>query len=453
MRRSRLIAYLIALVTLLSGALIFMSPDAGADTATPEIAFEGWFASSKPPAPVVPIPCSPVSIPTLDPRQPTPPCGPTSPGGAPTPQAKATGAYVVASAGGDAGDDAKTGGDTGWAAFQWDLSNQFEATVTKFEVTIAQLADNSGFNQGDTWKWDSKTIDQQTGAQKPAPPPPIQACNILEGWGSEAGSNPWDARPTDSAACVAPKSTTTLSNYKTTSTNNGTNTDTSTTTALFTFDVTSFAQSWVDGTGYGFVIRPGTPSQTSGLQPFQVTFSGYYDPGTSSQPCNVSGAPNCTTTVRTVPAPTVVFEFAPKPEEDFGGGDDFGSIDTGGDEFFEDITTTPGDEGGVLEAIPDLDIIPTDEGSAPLPEDLAGPVDSAGTPSNFGGRRTQPISTETGFPWIVLLLLPLAAVAFWGTGTALGPVGDPVPARRGGVSRVLAQRQAANGGSNSTPRY
>jgi hypothetical protein len=448
-RRSRLIANLIALTVLLCGALILTTPGAEADTANPEIAYEGWFARNRPPSAQVDTCFPPTSTLTTTTAR---PCGPVGAPAYPTPQAKATGAYVVASGGGDAGDDANTGGDSGWAAFQWDLSNQSGASVTKFEVSIAQLADNNGFNQGDTWKWDSKTVDRATGAQVPAPPPPIQACNVLEGWGSENGSNPWDARPTDSASCVPVKSTSTLANYKTTWTNSsGTNTDVTVTTALFTFDLTTFAQSWADGTGYGIVIRPGTPSTPSNLSPFQLTFSGYYDPGTSSQQCNVGGAPGCTTAPRTVPPPKVAFEFTPAVEDDFGGGDDFGDIDTG-EEFFEDITTT-GDEG-VLEAIPDIDIIPTDEGSEPLPEDIAVPsADDGATSSDLGGRTTRPISRDTGFPWIVLLLLPLVAIAFWGTGTALGPVGDPVPTRRGGVSRVLAQRQAANGGSDLHKRY
>ena len=433
MRRSRLIAYLIALVTLVCSALIVAPPGAEADTANPEIADEGWFARSKPPAPEVPIPCE---LHELNPTETPPPvgCGPTRPAQVLAPQAKATGAYVVASAGGETGDDANNGADTGWAAFKWDMFEWSGATVTKFEVSIAQLADNRGFNQGDTWR---------TG--DPTDPPLIQACNVLEGWGAEPGSNPWDARPTDGAECVAPKSISTVPVTLTTPPSS---------TAVFTFDLTTFAQSWVDGKGYGFVIRPGTPDVKT-VEPFQITLSGYYDPGRASPECNSpTDIPNrpCTTEPRNVPEPKVVFQFTPPVEDDFFDDDDPGDIDTGGDEFFEDITTTAGEEG-VLEAVPDLDIIPTDEGSELLPEDIPAPADDSGGAADIGGGATQPISRDTPFPWIVLLLLPLAVIAFWGTGTALGPVGDPVPARRGGVSRVLAQRQAANGGSEFPTRY
>ncbi|HEX2040305.1 MAG TPA: hypothetical protein VHF47_11310 [Acidimicrobiales bacterium] len=423
LRRSRLIAHLIALAALVSGAFIVSSPGAGADTAQVGYADEGWFARNKPTAPQVEIPCeTPTGTAVTIPNQ---GCGPVAPTQVPTPQSKPTGAYVVSSAGGDASDRSNTGGDTGWAAFSWDIFDYIGASVTKFEVKLAQAVDNNGRNSGDTWVWGSSPT-----------PPPIQACNILEGWASEPGSNPWETRPLAGTACVVPTAVTSV-----TTTGTGSSPPT-TTTAVFTFDLTSFAQSWLDGTGFGVVIRPGTPTTKTELAPFQLTFSGYNDAPTSNNQCSAPGGVGCATTKPVLPQ--VIFEFTPAPEDDFGD-DDLGDLDTDGEEFFEDIVS---DDEGTFEAVPELDIIPTDVGSEPLPEEAPQEVQDVALPSTEQGR-TRPIS-NTPFPWAILILLPLAVVAFWGTGTALGPMGDPVPARRGGVSRVLAQRQAANGGSDLT---
>ena len=404
MRRSRLLIFLTATATVLSGAFAFTGSGAGAETATAGIAYEGWYDRFKDEdVQVDPTPVCPTVGQVTG-------CGPVSPGDSPAPRSKATGGYVVASSGGDASDEAD-GGDTGWAAFQWDMLEYTDATVEKFVVSLTLGEDNGNRNFGDTY----------TGTETL---PPIQACNVLEGWGSDPGANVWKTRPKVSDQCII-----------------ATNADGSpqTTGRTIRFDVTSFAQTWVEGKGFGIVIRPGTPSTKTNLSPFQLTFSGYYDGPTNSQGCSTPAAtPTCSTTSPT--APVVTFEYTPPVEEDFGSFDD---AFAGGE--FEDITTT---DGGVLQAVPDIDVIPTDQGSDPLPEeapvDTAAPTELAG-PST--GRRARPISTDTSFPWAVLLLLPLMALAFWGTGTALGPVGDPVPARSGGVSRVLAQRQAAGGGS------
>jgi hypothetical protein len=444
-RRTKLLTYLIALITLLTGALVFLPPGASADTAQLEIANEAWFGRYKLEDPqvdtCVPGPTGPTPV---IPSTTTQPCGPTSPGDSPAPQSKATGHYVVASAGGEAGDD-EGEGDTAWAAFQWDTFDYFGATAEKFVVTLHQGIDRSGRNQGDTY---------------PSRPVFIQACNILEGWSGEPGPNPWDAKPKVSNSCIVP----TVDPAK---------------PLEFTFDVTSFADSWLAGTGHGFVIRPGTPQKTKDLEPFQITFAGYYDPGTEPPTCNPIGAPSpggtpvttvpSTTTTVTVPpvtvpqqqttceerktppapAPKVTFAFTPAAEDEFEDFDDFG----GDEEIFEDVDL--GDDD-ILEAETDLDVIPTDIGSEELADDAVPTDDVAGdvaVPVDTEGR-TRPISSnrETPFPWIILLLLPLAAVAFWGTGTALGPMGDPVSARRGGVSRVLAERQAAHRGSDFETR-
>lgn len=399
MRRSRVLTSLIAVASLAPSAVLLLgTPGADADTATPEPADEAWFARYRPENPVVDT-CPPVPV-TAPQQSPVtvPPCGPVqTPAPYASPQSKQTGHYVVSSAGGDTGDGAASG-DTGWAAFSWDMSPYQGATVTKFIVTLSHANEREGRNQGDTWVAGQPIF--------------LQACNIFEGWGGEPGANPWDARPKEESRCVAP----TITGRK------------------FTFDVTSFAQSWVEGAGYGIVVRPGTPS-TGSVQPFQITFAGTHDEFTRNTP---------PTSIPQV----VTFEYLPAVEEDFGDGD-FGSIDGGGDEFFEDITTT---DGGVLEAIPDLDVIPTDVGSEELGSDATSVAEVVAGESDLTApstsRRTRPISADTGFPWLVLLLLPLAALAFWGTGTALGPMGDPVPARAGGVTRVLAERHVASRGTD-----
>lgn len=460
-RRTRLLTYLIALITLLTGALVFVPLGASADTAELEIANEAWFGRAKgeDPQSNTCIPSSSETPVTQDPSTPvddeynrttTRPCGPLSPADFPAPNSKATGHYVVASAGGEAGEsDAQ--GDIGWAAFQWDTFEYLGATADKFEVRLHLGLDrcapppgttNTCENQGDTYHGQAGELV-----------PPIQACNILEGWGAEPGPNAWITKPKVGAQCIVPKQN--PANLR-----------------EFIFDVTSMADSWLEGTGHGFVIKPGTPDKTKNLPPFQITFSGYYDPGTESAGCNPVGVPQTGVTplppppvvgyptvdpqtvdpracTRTPPGvlPKVSFAYTPAPEDEFEDFDDFG----GEEEIFEDFDA--GDD--TLEADPDLDVIPTDVGSDELSEDIAVDDGAAGDLVDATGTGpTRRISTDrdTPFPWIVLLLLPLLAVAFWSTGTALGPMGDPVSTRRGGVSRVLAERQAAHRGSETRNR-
>lgn len=392
MRRTRVLANLIAAVSLGgAGLLIVTSPTAGADTATPGYAYEGYFARNRPPAPQVDIPCTETNV--------RPQCGPASPATPPTPQAPDTGAYVVSSAGGVTGDRSDASGDTAWAAFSWDVFGQLGATVEKFVVTLTQTPQTN--DPGTSRRND--TYNHSLGT----PPPPIQACNIVVPWSAAPGANAWEDRPQSDTNCVVP----TVNADK------------------FTFDLTSMAQSWVEGTGFGILIMPGRPgnagatTQTGAdgdtVSPFQITFSGYET--------TITGA------LKEQVVPKVAFEFTPAPEDDLGG--DLGGGGGGGD-FFEEIITDGG--GGGLEALPELDVIPTDVGSAPLPE-AAPPAEESAAPTT----RTRPISRDAGFPWIALLLLPFIAMAFWSTGTALGPVGDPVPAREGGVTRVLAHRHGS----------
>lgn len=415
MGRKSLLIFLTATATAVSGVFILRGPVASAETAAPEIAYEGWYDRFRDEdIQVDPNTNNTNTVCTIVGQTTTAGCGAVSPGDSPSPRSKSTGAYVVASSGGDASDEAD-GGDTAWAAFQWDLLEYQGATAERFVVHLTLAEDNNNRNNGDTY----------TGTETL---PPIQACNVLEGWGSDPGANAWRTRPPVSTQCIAPTNP------------NGTP---QTTGRTIRFDVTSFAESWLDGSGFGLVIRPGTPASRTNLQPFQLTFSGYYDAPANSSGCSAPVPVNCTTTSPTPPA--VTFEFTPAADdEDFGGFEDFGG---GGEEFFEDITTG----GGTLEPVAGIDVIPTDEGSPPLPEEVAATASGEATAelaAEGSGGRSGLISAEPSFPWAILFLLPLIALAFWGTGTALGPNGDPVPARTGGVSRVLAQRQAAQRGTD-----
>lgn len=367
-RRPLLRILRVAFALVLLGALAVTGMPAQAEVAEPGIAIEGWFARSKPRPPEVEVPCPPEPLPP-----PPTGCGPVNTGEIPAPQSPDQGAYVTASAGGDAGRQ-DTSGDIGWQAYQWDLLSYLGATVQRFVVTFTQAPDNQGDTPG---------------------PWPIQGCNIVAPFGAAAGSNPWPDRPTiDDSTCVVPKV-----EGKT-----------------FTFDVTQFAETWVKGTGYGLAIVPGTPTQSSGLPPFQITFAGY-----------ASKAENAAAVI-----PKATFEYVPAAGFDFdagGGFDDFGGGDLSSD--FESF-----------EPDPSIDVFPTDVGSDPVDSgEIAAPVpdDTADAP-----RRARPAaSQDPGFPWIGWLLLPLGLGLFFTTGTALGPAGDPVLPRRGGLSRLMERRRAA----------
>ncbi len=352
-------------VALLAAVAAGGSIAAGAQAQTdgPLGTIEGWFSRAKERAPQVETPA-----------------GPVSPGEMPAPQAPDTGAYVVSSLGGNAGPDQ---GDTGWAAFQWDLLDAMGGTVERFEVTFTQAPDNR--------------LDHGT--------PVFQACTIIEPWGAAPGSNPWVDRPTPACAeAVVPEQG-----------------EDGAGRATYTFDLTEMAQGWVDGEGFGVVLVPGTPDQDSGLPAFQLTLAGY---------ANASDA-------RDEVRPRVVFEFSGGLDDGFGegGGDGFG-FDGGG--F---------DGGGFADPAPfdpqdGIDVFPDDVGSVPLPEDEAAGGDETAAPAPGPSRpRTVP-AANTGFPLAGWLLVVVAAAAFWASGTALGPAGEPVPVREGGVSRLLARRRS-----------
>lgn len=367
--RAPLLRFLLAAVGLLALGAVVVGAPAEAETVDPGIAIEGWFARNKPRSPEVEVPCPP-------PPLPPPPtgCGPVNPGEVPAPQSSDKGAYVTASAGGEAG-RSDTAGDIGWQAYQWDLLSYIGATVEEFVVTFTQAPDNKGDSPG---------------------PWPIQACNIIAPFGAAPGSNPWPDRPTiEDSTCVVPKVE----------------------GRTFTFDLTRFAQTWVKSTGYGIAIVPGTPTQRSGLPPFQITFAGY-----------ATNASN-----RREVVPKVRFTYTPAAGFDFDAGGGFGSLDAGVDLGSFD--------GGGFTANPSIDVFPNDVGSAPLTDTTAA---SPAPTSDASPRVVRPAtSRDPGFPWYGWLLLPLALGLFLGTGTALGPAGDPVLPRRGGLSRLIERRRAA----------
>ena len=234
--------------------------------------------------------------------------------------------------------------------------------------------------------------------------PVVQACDVVEPFGAAPGANPWEAKPAVScASSVAPTTGTDDAGRDT-----------------YTFDVTDLAERWIEVESYGLAIVPGSAEQASGYPPFQLTLAGY----------------NSTAADAEAVRPAVVFEFS--AADDLGGG------------F--------GDGGGVaapapFEPTPDLDVLPDDVGSAPLPavdvpaEDAAGGGETAAPPAR--DVPTSPVGSSTGFPWFALLLLPTGLLAYWALGTVLGPAGEPLPTREGGVRRLLAQRRAAAAGPAS----
>jgi hypothetical protein len=321
------------------------------------------------------------------PDTPVRPGGEVAPVNPPAPQAP-DGAFVVSSAGGSEGADQ---GDVGWAAFEWDVLDALNGTADQFVVTFTQEPDNRG----------------DFGTAK------VQACNIAAAWAGNAGANPWPDRPfADCSQAVKPTVGKAGGN------------------ATYTFDLTPLAQTWVEGKGYGAAFVPGVPGgEDQPLTPFQLTFAGYSSPSGSSV------------------APSVTFRFTPG-EDPFAGGEDAPSL-----ELSSEPSIGSDDSGGLAPA-GDLDLIPTDEGSepdlTPAPSETSGGGES-GAGDQVAAPRTQPVSRDTGFAMALLLLLPLAALAFWSTGTALGPAGEPAPVRQGGVSRVLAERRAARAAGELPP--
>lgn len=236
--------------------------------------------------------------------------------------------------------------------------------------------------------------------------PVIKGCNIVVPFGVGEGSNPWDDRP--AIDCNSAKVPVIKGN-------------------IVTFDVTSMAKSWADGTGFGLAIVPGLPGASAVVGdparraetfPFQISFINSNKADANRNP--VPGRAKAE------------IEYTPAAEEDFGdgGGDDFGLA-------VDDFST---DETG----LGDVDAFESsgsgDEFASGGLDDAPTSVKSAGT-SRPGARLVG--SSRPGFSWGLLLLLPLLILAVWGAGSALGPLGDPVPVRQGGVGRLVARRRAA----------
>lgn len=330
----------------------------GAEVAEAVVNYQTWYFRAEPVAPVVVGPQGPVQPVTNE--QINPPN-------------QVPGGYVVASAGGEPGGN-EGQGDVAWSAFQWDLTSAQGGAIDEFIVTLTQAPDGRG--DGGT--------------------PVIQACNIATVWAASPTSNAWAARPASDCSVAIPPTEGTANGRKT-----------------FTFDLTSLAKGWLDGTGNGVMIVPGNPTVPPPLTPFQLTFAGYDHAEATARP-------------------QVTFRYTPA------GGSS--SLDSGG---LGDLSIGTDLATGDLTAAPGIDVFPTDVGSAPVTP-AASPAGGGGTAAAPTVGRARPAaSTSGGFPLAGWLLVPLALIAFWGTGTALGPAGDPILAREGGVSRVLAARRAA----------
>lgn len=318
---------------LLATLLLVVTPTGGgAQEAEPPLSYEGWFFRAKPPSPQVETPAGPVS---------------PGPGVPPAPQAP-DGSFVVSSAGGAPG-DTDTGGDTGWAAFQWDVFEAAGGTVEEFVVVLTQ----DPVNRGDTPN---------------AAEAPIQACNIVAAWAAAPAANPWDERPTsDCAGAVVPTVEERDGHLR------------------FTFDLTEMAATWVEGTGHGAVIRPGGPDVQPPIAPFQVTFAGASTTAEEAEQVR----------------PRATFRYS-------GGLDDLGG-DLGGD-FGGDLGGGGGsfDLGGD----PGMDVFPDDVGSAPLPEsgaDQAAAPATGGGPVTPASSTAPGIPTAA---WLLAPLAIAAFVAF-----------------------------------------
>ena len=353
----RILPVAIAAFAAVTTAITLGATGTGADTADASANYQTWYFRAEPVAPVLPAPQGPLQ-PVTNEQITTP--------------NQIVGGYVVSSAGGEPGGN-EGQGDLAWSAFQWDLLPAQGGAIDEFVLTLAQAPDGRG----------------------DAGPPVIQACNIATVWAASPTSNAWAARPASDCSVAVPPTEGTANGRKT-----------------FTFDLTSLAKGWLDGTGFGVMIVPGNPTVAPPLTPFQLTFAGYDHPEVTARP-------------------QVTFRYTPAAGSSLDGGG-FGDLSIGAD-----LAT------GELVPVPGLDAIPTDVGSGPLtPAAPAG--GSGGGTAPAPSVRTRPVaSSGGGFPGAGWLLVPLALIAFWGTGTALGPAGDPILAREGGVSRVLAARRAA----------
>lgn len=377
---------------LLGAAFSLSSGPAGAVSTSLGFSQEGTFWRVQQRAPIVDVPCNP---PIPQDR-----CGPASPGPTQSP-AVPEGTVAVGHAGGLVeGEGNDPYGDQYWAVFELDLlSVEGLDTVDKLELTL--------FKSGDgRYDFGAATV---------------MACNVVTPFGVSEGTNPWADRPKIDCSAAKPAVVAPVNGQ-----------------LSFTFNVTDYASTWVAGTGYGVAIVPGVPGSTqvvndtarlADVAPFQITFiaNGKLD-GNKPHPFRARA------NLRYEPSEDDDFGFGDGGDLSFGLGgdiDDFGSL--------EDFSADGGEFAADFGAV-----------------DAGGGEDATGADGTATRGRTLPTrqaSSSPGFPWAVLLLLPLVGIAFWGTGTALGEAGDPTLPRQGGVSRILARRRAeATAMSDPTPR-
>jgi len=272
---------------------------------------------------------------------------------------------------------------------------------------------SAGADQGDTgwivFEWDllsyiGATVNRFEATFTQAPDnrgdfgtPVIQGCDVVEPFGAAPGPNPFEDRPVVSCSSAVVPTAGTDGNGR----------------ATYTFELTDLATRWVEGESYGLAILPGTPEQESGFGPFQLTLAGY----------------NSTAEEAPEVRPRVVLEFTPAGDGGLGSALDAGPA-----------APAP------FEPTADVDVFPDDVGSQPLPTPDAGADtgdETAAPPAQ--DVPTAPVSRSDGSAWFVLWLLPLGLVGYWVLGTVLGPAGEPLPVRQGGVTRLLAHRRAGAG--------
>lgn len=395
MHRSRPLIWAarVGLVAIVAGTLAsFATGPAQAAIVDVPFTQEGTFWRTQQRAPIADIPCNP---PVPQDR-----CGPASPGPTQSPEVPEATVAVGHSGGTVAADGGDAYGDQYWAVFEIDLLSAGDIeNIDKLVLSLSRFGE----------------------ARSDFGPANVMACNVVTPFGASEGTNPWADRPAIDCSAAKPGVADPRG-------------------GPYTFDVTDFATTWVAGTGYGVAIVPGVPgssqvvndpSRTNDIPPFHITFVG-------SEKRDASGKLMANRAKASL-------QFTP------GTGDDL--LDGGGDLGFEDSGDLGFGVGGDVSDFDSGDLSSGDEFAATELGDGT-PTTDAGT-DTVAGRplRTRPVASSPGFPWMALLLLPLGAVAFWGTGTALSEAGDPVLPREGGVSRILARRRA--GGSlptDSTPR-
>jgi hypothetical protein len=249
-----------------------------------------------------------------------------------------------------------------------------KSTVSSYKVTLA--------------------VDQEANGNVFAEPPKLIACRPKKAWSGGDGAEQFAGKPKDDCTDAAPGA---FDDKKQT----------------YTFDLTSFAQQWVDGAANnGVAIRHALDY----TKPFQVIFL---------------PADKATATMTYTPA--VVSSPAPVPSD--GAGAPPPPIDTG----------TGG--GGV---VPGLDPGNLDGGEVPTGEDpsLNSPVTATGQTPAVAGRPFTPITKLGGAFWLAVavgfVLLSLASLSL---GDAMVPAALGRPP--GGLSRALQKRRRTAGAASA----